>query len=904
MIERRFLGSNNHLLHALARYLADQQRAEGVVDLSRTVVMLPTSRALRCLEVCLLDVTDSDLLTPPVLLTPASLLDHIIVPRRTMASRLASDMAWLDAVRGLDETDRLILLGHGDPMSVAESHALGNRLAGVSRELSAAFMTPDEVVSRCEVACVPVDSARWSIIAGLHETMVARLAAQGLDDRDAAHRRAIDEGRLHLHGFDQITMVSADLPPRLRHVLNMIAKGGIRVENIVHGDESGIGDTFLPDGTVDIDAWCEHAIDIDHVDVAAQTEDQIAVAFEHIAAMNPDGGGIGSSEVRLVVPDESLLGPLRGAALAEGIPLEHFEGDTLDQSSLGRCIAMLRDVAESGSAAALAALIRHPAFTGWLLRQGVPDPVTKWDAMWRTHVPGPIECLPDIVEGTEAHAVVQPLVRITHPLMQPRPLADWAGVLLQLLTEVFDDGEPIQETTARTFEALHEVLTELHEHPPGDPTAACDALTLVLRQLERMAVMQHGRTGGLDVIGWLDAHLDDAPHLIVTGLNEGTIPAPIGVDAWLPNASRRALGLPDRRAREARDAFLLHAMLQSGRDVRLLCARKASDGEPLPPSRLLLRASGVTLAERVLSIIGPRGSEGAPTLAARRTIVDRECQFDPHPMPSGEPIIRSMSVTSFSRFIKDPYTFMIERDARIKAQDVVLGYQLDAMGFGTMLHDSLERWGREELDRDVPTTDAERVATDMDHALNQHIKTTFGSVVAPGVRLQVAMARHRLSALARVQAARASAGWRIHQVEHFFGPPKFSDSPWPMFPEDEGLYLTGRIDRVDLHETHGYQALDYKSGRKPIDPNKVHRTKNGWMDLQLPLYRVLLRSIGIDVPSHGLGYVLVPPQESQCRIAIADWTQADLDEAELEAAKIVRTVSQGRLLAVAEASLP
>jgi RecB family exonuclease len=342
-------------------------------------------------------------------------------------------------------------------------------------------------------------------------------------------------------------------------------------------------------------------------------------------------------------------------------------------------------------------------------------------------------------------------------------------------------------------------------------------------------------------------------------------------------------------------------MLQSGRDVRLVCARRASDGEPLPPSRLLLRAQGPALAARVLSIMAP--DDVAPTLAARRRVVDRADLFDPYPMPSGEPVIRSMSVTSFSRFINDPYTFMIERDARIKAQEVDLAHQLDAMGFGTMLHDSLEHWGRQELDQDQPTTDAAQIVKDMSRALELHVEKTFGKTVAPGVRLQVAMARHRLTALAHVQAARAAEGWRIHQIEHFFGPPRFADAPWPKFPDEDGLYLSGRIDRVDIHDTHGYQALDYKSGRSAEGPAKVHKNRNGWKDLQLPLYRVLLRSIDIEVPSNGLGYVLVPPQASMCRIDIANWTDAELEEAEAEAAEIVRIVTQGQLLETAEASL-
>jgi len=904
MIERRFLGSGTHLLHALAKDIVDRQRAGGVVDLSRTLVMLPTSRALRCLELRLLRETEADLLTPPILLTPAALLDRIIVPRRSTAGRLASDMAWLDAIRGLSAEQRRTLLGHGDAMSIAESHALGERLARVTRDLAASLCAPGDVAARCEDRGIPVDAARWEIIATLHSDMVDRLSALGLDDRDAAHRSAINEGRLHLHGIDQITMVSADLPSRLRRVFNTVSERGVRVENVIHGDETSIGSTFLSDGTVDIDAWCDREIAVCHVEVASQAEDQIAVAFERIAELGEGTThGVAAADVRLVVPDESLIAPLRAAALAEEIPLEHFEDETLDQSQVGRLIRLLRDVAETKAASELAALIRHPAVTAWLIRQGIPNPVTNWDSMWRQHVPGPIACLTALKHDAIVAPLFEALVGLTHPLMQERPLADWAAVLLDLVTEVCDDGEPIGEVDEHAFDALHEVLTELHEHPPSAPVEACDALTLVLRQMESIAVGQRGRTGGLDVIGWLDAHLDDAPTLIVTGLNEGMIPAPVGIDAWLPDQNRAALGLPDRRAREARDAFLLHAILQSGRDVQLICARKASDGEPLPPSRLVLRAKGKQLTDRVLAILGAGESSAAPTLTARRTVMDRESGFDPHPLPSGLPVIRSMSVTSFRTFLDDPYTFMIERDARIKAQSVDLGYQLDAMGFGNLLHNCLEAWGREELDRDTPTVDAGQIAKDMSASLDQHVQDTFGSTAAPGVRLQVAMARHRLSALANVQAARAAAGWRIHQVEHIFGHPKFAHSPWPKFPDDTGLFLAGRIDRVDVHEAHGYQALDYKSSRKADGPNKVHRSREEWKDLQLPLYRVLLRSIGIEVPSNGLGYVLIPPQASLCRVAIAPWTDADIEVAEAEAARIVAIVTQGTLLEEAEASL-
>ena len=111
-----------------------------------------------------------------------------------------------------------------------------------------------------------------------------------------------------------------------------------------------------------------------------------------------------------------------------------------------------------------------------------------------------------------------------------------------------------------------------------------------------------------------------------------------------------------------------------------------------------------------------------------------------------------------------------------------------------------------------------------------------------------------------------------------------------------------------MHETHGYQALDYKSGRKATGADGAHRKGRGkdktWRDLQLPLYRVLLRGTGIEVPAGGLGYILVPPDASQCRIDIAaNWTETMLEDAEKYAAEIVETITSGRILEAAEEQL-
>jgi len=895
------------LLHALASELVLQAGDGEQIDLSGHLVVLPTSRGRWRLESLLLDraATDGRRLVPGEILTPGSLLDRLIVPQRSMASGMASSLAWLESVRGLDASDRLALVGYEDDLSLAETHALAQRLARVCRELAAAHLQPGEVPVRSDAAGVLCDPQRWTVIDGVHADMLGRLDAMQLDDRDASQGKAIDQGRLHLHGIERITLVAAELPGRIRRFLERVSQSGVIVTNVVHGDETALGDVFLDNGTIDVDAWAEQPIDVDNDAIVSvpHVDDQIAAVFEFLGSLGP----VDADQARIVVPDEELLPPLAAAAIAEKIPLEHFEGPPITATRTGQLLTLFGLVVERGTASTLGDFIRHPDIVLWLQDQGVATPVATWDAVWSRHVPGHIEDLPGIVDTDDAKALVKPILKLTRRLEGERSASQWAAVLMDVLTEVlqpaaFADAVTMEDHD-QSLEVAHRFLTELHELP-SDATdlAAVDAILLLRAQLDSSTSQPRERSGGVEVLGWLDAHLDDAPHLVLTGLNEGTLPTSSSVDAWLPDASRHVLGLTCRSRRIARDAFLFDAILKSGRDVRLVSARRANNGEPLAPSSLLLRLLGQPLAERVLHLMGKTkqaAKHHPPTLADRRARVDRASEFEANPMPAGAPHITSMSVTSFRDYLKDPYLFMLKRDSRIKANEVETRHELDAMGFGTLVHDALEQWGREELSRSSPTTDVVTITKDMHAALKTFVAERFGAHAMPGVRLQAAMARHRLTALARVQADRANLGWRIHQVEQSFGPKKYLgfDFESVIFPDKTGLRLNGRIDRVDIHEDHGYQALDYKTGRTAEGPDAAHGNEaSGWSDLQLPLYRVLLRSIDIDVPANGLGYILVPPDAFKCRIDIAKWTESDLADAETLAADIINVITSGQLL--------
>ena len=119
--------------------------------------------------------------------------------------------------------------------------------------------------------------------------------------------------------------------------------------------------------------------------------------------------------------------------------------------------------------------------------------------------------------------------------------------------------------------------------------AGIDAVRLVLRQIEGGNIPPLLDPGAMELLGWLELPLDDAPAVIVTGFNEGCVPASLNADVFLPNQLRRALGIEDNDRRYARDAYALSVLAASrkaARDRRAAKRRGRSDvAQPLTVCR-------------------------------------------------------------------------------------------------------------------------------------------------------------------------------------------------------------------------------------------------------------------------------------------------------------------------------
>jgi hypothetical protein len=261
----------------------------------------------------------------------------------------------------------------------------------------------------------------------------------------------------------------------------------------------------------------------------------------------------------------------------------------------------------------------------------------------------------------------------------------------------------------------------------------------------------------------------------------------------------------------------------------------------------------------------------------------------PKPEPLAEPIT-ALRVTEFRDYLECPYRYYLRRRLKLERVDDS-GDELAAADFGSLMHLVLARWGASDA-RDL--TSADELAAQFNYLIDDAVARAYGRASMPAVRLQVEQLRLRLAALARWQANWRQQGWRITYTEY-----EFRAGNVILQVDGDPVSLVGRVDRIDRHERSGAWAMfDYKTGDKPTPPDKAHRRNSAvegseWIDLQLPLYRHLAGSLGIEGEIQ-LGYIVLPKDLDATGEQFAEWTGADLAAAEATAADVVRNIRAGR----------
>jgi ATP-dependent helicase/nuclease subunit B len=256
-----------------------------------------------------------------------------------------------------------------------------------------------------------------------------------------------------------------------------------------------------------------------------------------------------------------------------------------------------------------------------------------------------------------------------------------------------------------------------------------------------------------------------------------------------------------------------------------------------------------------------------------------------------------LSVTAFRDYLACPLRFYLRHVLRMETLDDAKDGP-DALDFGSMVHDALDRMGREESIR--TSRDAAAISAFLADAVREWVRTQFGGTHALPVAIAMEAALQRLAALAGVQAGLAAEGWEIVQTENRFT------------LELDGVTVSGRIDRVDRHRESGLlRIMDYKTSDTARSPAAAHtgtvredtpetaqvslggKTRR-WIDLQLPLYDLLYRAATGYTGPLQLAYFNLPKAVTETGVSV--WDELDgrlVSSARDCAAEVCRLVRAG-----------
>ena len=397
-------------------------------------------------------------------------------------------------------------------------------------------------------------------------------------------------------------------------------------------------------------------------------------------------------------------------------------------------------------------------------------------------------------------------------------LSDFITAHLLAAEHLALDGEATQDNhplwRGADGEAGARIMADLIANAPAMAITAREYPALITNLISGETVRPPGDAHPrVLMLGPLEARLQHADKIILSGLNEGVWPADAPTDPFLSRDMRRKIGLPSP---ERRIGLAAHDFAQLAAHQRVILTRATrAGGAPAKPSRWILRLKNILTGAGAL----PRVDETA-RLAAFAKSLDQAGTPAPAAAPNVKPPVEArptvFSVTRISQLMRDPYGVYARQILRLRPLDP-LGTPFASRHLGELLHRVFERHAGGEKQNL--------------RALFDDIAPTYGYTPAH-------------DAFWRGAIDDALAWFEMFHAQ------SLTDGG-PAILEDEGridlslngatFTLTARADRIDQHRDGSLTVYDYKSQTLP----SVKQIKADFSP-QLPLTALIAEQGGFE----------------------------------------------------------
>lgn len=926
-VSRLFLGWDRPLIRAVVEHLAADWDGTGALDLSAWLIIVPTRNASRRLREALAAhaAGKGAAVLPPRVVTPDFLTSPEHVPDLNPAGALESRLLWAAELLRLDLDDYRALFPV-DPVERDFSWALktADDLLDLRETLNEKGLSCEDVARLVENT--EMEPERWRDLAEVERRCVQATSAQGFTDWQVARRQAAKDGRPPA-GVAQVVLAGVLDPSTLAITALEAWAREVQVQVLIYAPKEMQHDLFDDWGRPLAKVWLTHGIEIPD---AAKTihpcgtpTGQALAAAELIACYAEPG-----EVVAFGVADRAVVAPLEKTLATRGVGTFDPAGRKMSTHGVLHLLRLMAELAAARAFRSVAELVRCPDVADAIRfvieretgeRPALSRLLDDFDTLAAEALPDTLddalELAPKVFDDPEWPSAVPMALRWVEQALHALAGDDFSGALTHFLGEVFAtrrfrSDNPRDAVFSAIADQMIQTLESLESLSALFPTKlnAGRRLELLLHELEGQSFHPERRPRDIDLQGWLELLWEDAPHLIITGMNDGSAPEAILSHLFLPDSARRMLGLRDNDSRFARDACLMTALIASrrlsGGRVDFIFGRTGEDGGPLRPSRLLFQCAEAELPARTLHFFQKTAArtDAAPWQLA--------WQLRPQPLPEEASILHRLSVTQFAAYLRCPFRFYLGHGLGMAAADTART-EMDAMEFGSLLHGVLELFAQDEEAKQL--TDAAKIGAVFHRLLDQRLHATYGARLTVPVAIQRESARQRLRWWAEEEAAQRRQGWQIIAAETHLST---KDDPWQI----AGMTIRGRIDRIERHAQLGVRLIDFKT-RSAFDPVKKKRksvedyhltalkrsespddhlecalvtgsdgTASRWCDLQLPLYRLAMER---RFPGEKITTAHVTLSKTQPEVALDAWST--LEGSLLESA---RACAEGVIAAI------
>ena len=893
--KRYFINYDRPIFPSLVELLRQEHQQGQVLQLENITIVLPTARSTELVlgELAQFCQQDHLLLRPPQCCTIGQLPEQLYRSKLPFASQITQQLSWCQALQSIDaEKLKKAIPTFEQSLHLFDLQGYANRFLSLHRELAGEMLLFEDVAKKLKELREEDEYERWQLFAEIQQKYFELLDQANLWDQQTA--RVVAAQQQEYHTDRELYLVGlVDLNKIQREMLKQIAK---QVTVVLQADLKDVGD-FDQYGCLLPESQRQKRIPIsqEQIIVTESFASQADAVTQSIAALN---GNYAASQIRVCCHDAMLTPHVERCLSNHNIQTRDAAGQLIIEGPVCSLLRLVSYYLQTESYDAFAALVRHPDLET-ILQNDARDYLAKLDQFYNRYFPEKVTRRPKNIQSDSQVAKLFQAFRekLSCFLEGKEPLTIWKEMIRQFLIEIygertFSKQQSWDRIVLKSIEVIMQSLLTWEELPQSLGQlkfSANQAILLLLGQLQSVRTADPINQHEIEILGWLDVVIDTAPVVIVTDFRSEQIPEAVNADIFLPNQLRCALGILDNQRRYARDAYYLALLLSSREKVVCITSRYSHDGNFSLPSRLLFQEEPKEVTRRVLTLFEDRLSRTFNTEPEKH----QKTQFAiPKPKPLANKL-KQFRITQFRDYLDCPYRFYLKHVLKLSAFDD-RAQELQSHMVGNLFHDLFEAFGKQALKDPKLQMNAAVIVDFLEDQLKQVFARKHWDQGKAALKLQQAQIYYRLRQFAQVQATDAALGWQIIHAENVETMNvKQEVICWEI--DGEQVELIGRIDRVDINEKlNKVRILDYKTAKTAKNPSENYKKHSQqWVDLQLPLYRHMVKPFAGDRPIE-LGYFSVPAAAQKIGIVLASWDEHLLTSADETAKSIIRKIWQER----------